>query len=154
MTDVQQTNAATSTATPTPDLILVEDNSDHAELMIDALASKSGSGFVFRFESGEDFLEYAKTISTTEAKRPKCVILDLKLPGIDGLEVLRRIRIQPDFAMIPVVVVSTSSSYQDITGAYEARANGYVVKPTRLSELESSMLAISNFWLEQNQTAY
>ena len=83
---------------------------------------------------------------------PALVLLDLNMPKVNGLEVLRRIRADPRTRLIPVVVLTSSELDEDIRQAYDLGANGYVLKPVKLSEFNEAILAVGAFWLSLNQS--
>jgi CheY-like chemotaxis protein len=102
-----------------------------------------------RVEDGEAALEYlAKNDST--AARPLLILLDLRLPKVDGIDVLRAVKTNPALAAIPVVVLTTSNSESDVASAYEHHANSYLVKPDDFRRLDSMMKDVGNYWLHWN----
>jgi CheY-like chemotaxis protein len=83
--------------------------------------------------------------------RPSLVLLDLRLPGIDGLEVLRTIKEAPELRSLPVVMLTTSAAEPDIAAAYRGHANSYLVKPAEFSHINEMTQALSSYWLEWNR---
>ncbi|MGC2660247.1 MAG: response regulator [Bryobacteraceae bacterium] len=125
-------------------ILVVEDNAGDIFLIKEGF---HGAGAVFNVHvvkdglSAIDFVEMGKPL-------PDLVILDLNIPGLSGHEVLDRLKTNPNFMEIPVVVFSSSSSAQDIRTAYKLRANSYVKKPSDLDEFFAAIAAIENFWTQ------
>lgn len=99
---------------------------------------------------GDETFEYLDAVS--DSTRPDLVLLDLRIPKRDGLEVLQRIRASTELAQLPVVILSTSSAESDVARAYGYRANSYVVKPTDFAELTRAVQAIKTYWTTWNVT--
>jgi len=141
---------------PAPcDILIVEDNPDDAELMLRALRRGRLLNRVTVVEDGAAALEYllgrdggARSVSSP----PHVVFLDLKLPRLNGLEVLARLRADPRTARIPVVVITSSREEPDIQAAYRLGVNSYVVKPVAFEEFVESMSAIGVYWMALNST--
>jgi two-component system, response regulator len=131
-------------------ILLVEDNPDDALLARRALARCGfGSGLVVA-ETGEEALELLAGRESAAGLRPALVLLDLKLPGIDGIEVLRRIRADAKTRTLPVVVLSSSRTQQDVTACYETGANGFVQKDVDFDRFQEAMGVLTAFWLRVN----
>jgi CheY-like chemotaxis protein len=127
----------------------VEDNPDHADLVRRCLSRHRPESRIVRVEDGEAALEYlAKNDST--ARRPFLIILDLRLPKVDGIDVLRAVKANPSLAAIPVVVLTTSDSESDVSTAYEHHANSYLVKPDDFGRLDSMLKDVGDYWLDWN----
>jgi CheY-like chemotaxis protein len=127
----------------------VEDNGDHADLVRRCLSHHRPESHILRVEDGEAALEYlART--ETEAPRPLLILLDLRLPKVDGIDVLRTVKTTPELATIPVVVLTTSDSESDVSRAYENHVNSYLVKPDDFSELDAMMKDLGDYWLDWN----
>lgn len=131
-------------------ILLVEDNDDHAELITRALDDHGINGHTFRAKDGEAALEYLFG-EGAEERKPDVIFLDLRLPRVDGLEVLRRIKAVPDLKDVPVVVLTTSSADRDLASAYDSHVNAYVVKPVDYESLEKMLQDTSTFWLAWNR---
>ena len=126
----------------------IEDNPDDAVLMSIAF-QKAGS--VVQLKVAADGHQAMDLFQTGELTAPPaCVLLDIKLPDMSGLEVLRWIRTQKRLRRLPVVIFSSSSRPDDVVGAYEAGANGYLVKPSSLAHLSSQVQALHDFWIVHN----
>jgi two-component system response regulator len=139
----------------TVDILLVEDNPYDAELTIRAFKKRSLANPLFTVEDGVEALDFlfcrGKYAQRSMTNPPKVVLLDLKLPKLNGLQVLQAIKTDPQTRSIPVVMVTSSAEDPDIKAAYELGANSYVVKPV---DFEAFVEAISNvgfYWLLVNQ---
>ncbi len=137
------------------DILLVEDNTRDAEMTVRALRSRNLANRLVVVEDGEqalDFLFYRGRYERRAASaRPRVVLLDLKLPKVGGLEVLRAIRADPRTRTIPVVVVTSSREDPDIEAAYSLGANSYVVKPVEFDVFAEAVSGIGLYWLLVNQ---
>jgi len=144
-------------------ILLAEDNDDHAEIVTRSLSEHRVANVVIRARDGEEALDYlfdstSGRMSETHP-RPNLVLLDLRLPKVDGLEVLRRIKNSPDHWDIPVVVLTTSAAERDLVESFKLHANSYLVKPVDYSKFDEMIQAMGFFWLvwnyqgDQNQVA-
>jgi len=130
-------------------IFLVEDSHADARLIREALEEQ---GLPFRLsnaydgQSALDYLMCQKTLAPEE--RPDLILLDLNLPRLDGRELLRIIKWDPELRSIPVVILSTSSRPLDIDTCYDLHANAFVTKPRNLSDLYDSMRAIHKYWTD------
>jgi CheY-like chemotaxis protein len=136
-------------------ILLVEDNAAHAELIIRCIQRKSAITNIIHMEDGEYVLDYiySKGIYADKKKypRPHLILLDLRLPKIDGLELLMEIKKHSDLLDIPVVVLTTSEAEKDIIRAYQNHVNSYLVKPIEFSVLEKLLDDLSIYWLKWNK---
>jgi CheY-like chemotaxis protein len=133
------------------DILLIEDNPDHVELIVKALRDNNVLSEVHVVTSGEqaiDFLyqrgEYAN------AAPPGLILLDIKLPGMDGIELLRWIKTDPKLKRIPVVVLSTSEREKDIVGCYNSGANSYIIKPVDFGQFAKVVKEVKLYWMVVN----
>ena len=131
-------------------VLYVEDNLDHADLVLDTLSRQKLSTRVVHVEDGEAALAYLQETDVVAAPRPRLILLDLRLPKLDGFEVLRTVKSSPELANIPVVVLTTSASHSDISRAYRHHANSYLVKPHDYPALTALLQAVSDYWLNRN----
>ena len=138
-------------------ILLVEDDENDVLVMTMAL-EKAGLTCPMRVardgREAQDYLSGAgKFADRHEYPLPYLILMDLKLPRVMGLEVLKWLRKQPEFDFIIVLVLSSSAMPEDIQSAYQLRANGYLVKPSGLDKLQVMAQAIRDFWFIQNQPA-
>ena len=140
---------------PEPVLVLlVEDNEDHAELLKRTLRETTGLVRIVHARDGEAALEYLGLSNsppgTEKNEIPGLVLLDLRLPRIDGLDVLRRIKEAQSLRPVPVVVLTTSSAPTDIARAYRFHANSYLAKPVSFDHFSRLMQTLSRYWTVWN----
>jgi len=137
-------------------ILLVEDNPAHAELVQRSLESHRIVNKIYHVADGKAALAYlfrqGVYADVQRSPRPHVILLDLRLPKIGGLEVLRQIKTSPELKHIPVVVLTTSITDQDMQQAYERNANAYVVKPLDFVEFKRLMDELGYFWLQWNRT--
>jgi two-component system response regulator len=143
------------TDTDAVDILLVEDNPQDAELTTRALKKNNLANRLITVEDGAqalDFIFCRGKYATRELSRsPKVVLLDLKLPKVSGLEVLRALKQDERTRTIPVVVVTSSREDPDIKTAYSLGANSYVVKPVEFDAFAESVSSLGLYWLLVNQ---
>jgi two-component system response regulator len=136
------------------EILVVEDNPSDAELIIRALRKHILANDLYVAEDGKEALDFifcrGRFVSRQPAKPLRVIFLDLKLPKISGLEVLREIKSSKLTNKIPVVIVSSSKEDPDIRTAYELGANGYVVKPVNFSGFITAIRNTGLFWLLVN----
>lgn len=129
-------------------ILLVEDNPDDAELVRIAMGDAGITSNLVVVQDGIAALAYVRGEGAYEGRgRPDLMLLDLNLPGVDGREVLRTVKSDPELCSLPVIVMSTSVDHNDINGSYRAHANGFVSKPPDFDELVTTLQAIQAFWL-------
>jgi CheY-like chemotaxis protein len=133
--------------------LLVEDDDDHAELVAISLKAENGTNkTVDRVSNGEEALAYLKRQGKFSGKpRPNVVLLDLKLPRVDGHEVLATMKADPELRSIPVVVLTTSQSHEDKVKAYAHYANSYLAKPMDFGEFSRMVREMTHYWATWNQ---
>ncbi len=134
-------------------ILLVEDDETHAELIIRSF-ERMEVDKIYWVSDGEEamsFLLHRDAFSDREkSPRPDLILLDLKIPKLDGHEVLRRIKNLPELQAIPVVVLTTSNNKHDLMNAYLNRANSYLVKPLGMDQFLQMTKNLSMHWLEWN----
>lgn len=135
-------------------ILLVEDNASHAELVMRSLGEHRLTRTISHVSDGEAALEYLFRRGTYDDDekypRPDLVLLDLRLPKIDGLEVLKEIRSTENLQRMPVVILSTSYAELDVGKAYDYHANSYLVKPLDFEEFTQLMNDLGFYWLGWN----
>jgi len=129
------------------DILLVEDNSNDAELALRALKQRNLANQVLLCRDGAEAMEF---FTASAGPVPKVVLLDLKLPKVDGLEVLRRLKSNARTKAIPVVVLTSSREEPDIERAYELGANSYIVKPVDFEAFARAVSDVGLYWLLLN----
>ena len=136
-------------------LLLVEDNTDDEALTLRALGRNRIELPVIIARDGVEALDWLLATGLHAARdtsiQPALILMDLKLPRIDGLEVLRRIRADARTRLLPVVVLTTSREQRDIRAAYAAGANGYVRKPVDFDKFTEALGLIGRYWLTLNE---
>ncbi len=132
-------------------IILVEDNESDAEVARRAIKRSSPTRTLVVIGDG---LSAAEMLLGTEGQppcpRPRLIMIDINLPGLDGVELLTRIRIHPDLRSVAVVIVSSSAEERDIRRAYDRGCNSYVTKPVDIRELQSLYASVVNYWTQTN----
>lgn len=129
-------------------ILLVEDNPDHAELVRRSFQNQELANQIYHVADGEAALDY---LLQQSFPRPHLILLDLRLPKIDGLEVLRQIKTDEELRRIPVVILTTSKAQGDLAGAYNNHANSYLVKPASFDKFTRLMDDLSHYWLGWNR---
>jgi two-component system, response regulator len=136
-------------------ILLVEDNVDDEELTLRALRDANVANDVVVVRDGAealDFLHATGAYAARDAARtPQVVLLDLKLPKLGGLEVLKRLRADPRTAPVPVVVLTSSSEEEDVIASYRLGANSYVRKPVEFSRFAEAVRQLGLYWLLLNE---
>ena len=139
-------------------ILLVEDNRAHAELVKRSLEDHPVANRIMHVSDGEAALDYlfrrGEYSDPEKSPRPHVVFLDLRLPKLDGLEVLGRIRKDPELARLPVVILTTSNADDDVRGAYDEHANSYVVKPLDFGTFSQMLTELGFYWLERNRSPW
>ncbi|MEX1122340.1 MAG: response regulator [Balneolales bacterium] len=137
------------------EILLVEDNMSDAELAMRALKKKNLSNQLIHLKDGEEALEFifakGKFSDRDITKTPKMILLDLKMPRIDGIEVLRRIKEDERTKTIPVIVLTSSNEDPDIKRCYELGANSYIVKPVEFDGFLDSVTEVGLYWMLINR---
>ena len=137
------------------EILLVEDNPNDVELTLRALQKQNLSNKVFVVKDGAEALDFVFATGAYSQrkieKRPKVVLLDLKLPKVDGIEVLRRIKADSRTNHIPVVMLTSSREEQDLVRSYKLGANAYVVKPVDFRSFIDAVRQLGAFWAVVNE---
>lgn len=137
------------------EILLVEDNPQDEELTLRALRKHNVANDIHVARDGQQALDYLFGGGTdqprTEGTYPRMILLDLKLPKVDGKEVLRRVKSDPKTKGIPVVVMTSSREERDLVESYELGVNSYVVKPVNFEGFAEAVRQIGLYWLLLNQ---
>ncbi len=136
-------------------ILLVEDNPDHAELAMRNLNDGKLANKIFHVEDGEaalDFLNHRGIYDDTQRfPRPHLILLDLRLPKVDGIEVLKAVKGSDELKAIPVVILTTSAAERDLAQAYQNYANSYLTKPVDFDSFSELLRDMGFYWLAWNK---
>ncbi len=135
-------------------IVLVEDNPDDEELTLAALDEYRLRNPVVVLRDGQEAIDYLfrqGTYAQRTSAQPHLILLDLKLPKVDGLEVLRMIKADSQLRRIPVVVLTSSREEADVITGYDLGANSYIVKPIDFEQLITTVRTIGSYWLIVNE---
>ncbi len=136
-------------------ILLVEDNSDDEELILLALKDHKVANEIVVARDGVEALDYifatGKFAGRAQSTAPALVLLDLKLPKLSGLDVLKRLRADPRTKVLPVVILTSSSEEQDIINSYNLGANSFVRKPVDFQEFHDVVKQLSVYWVLVNE---
>ena len=136
------------------EFLLVEDNPVDVELAMHAFESHHLANRICVLRDGVEALDYLFSTGAFEGRTagcPKAILLDLKLPRLDGLEVLRRIKTDERTRLIPVVVLTSSRQERDIVESYRLGVNSYIVKPVDFDQFSEAVRTLGLYWLVMNQ---
>lgn len=132
-------------------ILLVEDDPDHEALAIRALRKAKVANQILVARDGAEAVEYMKGIEDGSRQAPQLILLDLKLPKVEGLEVLKVIRNSDKTALLPVVVLTSSDEERDIVASYRLGVNSYIRKPVNFNDFAESTKQLGMYWLLLNQ---
>ncbi|MBA3664521.1 MAG: response regulator [Bacteroidetes bacterium] len=137
------------------EIILVEDNPDDAALTKRAFKTNNISNSLIHLKNGEEALDFIFNGGTYDNKTfthfPKIILLDLKMPKVNGMEVLQRIKSDENTKKIPVVILTSSAEDPDIKKCYELGANSYIVKPVEFENFTKTVVELGLYWLILNK---
>ncbi len=138
------------------EILIVEDSMDDAQLTIRSLKKSNIANNLFHVKDGAEALdfifargEYSSRVNST---KPKLIMLDLKMPKVNGLEVLEQIKANPDTKTIPVVILTSSQEDPDIKKCYELGANSYVTKPVEFEGFIKAVKELGFYWMVLNKS--
>jgi CheY-like chemotaxis protein len=135
-------------------ILLVDDSPRDTELVIEALAANHLANDVLSVSDGAEALDYlyrrGRFAGRTDGQ-PAVVLLDLKMPKVDGMEVLRQVKADPELRVIPMVVMTSSREEQDLLNSYQLGVNAYVVKPMKFTEFMQAVTQLGAFWAVLNE---
>jgi two-component system, response regulator len=135
------------------DILIVEDTPDDAALLLRALRRHQLAAQVAVAQDGPEALDFLVGTGAPADRRPKLILLDLKLPRMTGLEVLRRLKADPRTRPIPVVIFTSSAQERDVAESYHICVNSYVTKPLDWDALVEVVRQIGSYWLGVNRSA-
>ena len=139
---------------PLKRILLVDDSPRDTELALDALATYHLANEVLTLRDGAEALDYLYRrggFAGRASDQPAVVLLDLKMPKVDGLEVLRQMKSDPELKLIPVVVMTSSREERDVVETYDLGVNSYIVKPVTFELFSESVRQVGMYWLLLNQ---
>jgi CheY-like chemotaxis protein len=140
----------------TVEILLVEDNPDDETLALVALQDNKIANNVHIARDGEEAIQYLASCARSDdgsagTGAPRLILLDLKLPKVSGIDVLKFIKASPELKLVPVVVLTSSREDRDIVESYQLGANSYIVKPVTFEQFTESVRQIGMYWLLLNQ---
>ena len=137
------------------EILLAEDSTADAELTLRALRKNNLANTVHWVKDGEEALDYVfcrnAYAGRSSTSPPKLVLLDIKMPKVDGIEVLRQLKSDPDTRLIPVVVMTSSNEERDVMESYRLGANSYIVKPVEFESFLETVAKIGLYWVLTNR---
>jgi two-component system response regulator len=131
------------------DILLVEDNMDDAGLTIRALKKHHLANNILHLQDGEEALNFL--FAAPSHNLPKLILLDMKMPKVDGIEVLRQIKSNADLKVIPVVMLTSSKEERDVIESYKLGVNAYIVKPVEFDHFVKAVSDLGFFWMLLNE---
>jgi len=138
------------------EILLVEDNPHDAEMTIRALKRVNLANKLIHVKDGAEALDFIFSrgpfAGRDTSDKPKVILLDIKMPKVDGIEVLRQIKSDPHTKMIPVVIMTSSKEEQDVFTSYDLGVNSYVVKPVDFEGFAKAVSELGFYWLITNQS--
>ncbi len=136
-------------------ILIVEDEEAHAELTKRAIRKAGHGNRVDIVMDGEEALDFlfnrGRYADRDQYPTPGLILLDIKLPGIDGIEVLKKIKEHPDLKKVPVIMLTTSKREEDIATSYSNYANSYLTKPVGFKEFEEKVIQLDHYWVQLNE---
>lgn len=137
------------------EILLVEDSKEDADLTIRALKKKNLANKLVHLKDGVEALDFIYGTGAYEGQRtnfnPRVILLDLKMPRLNGMQVLQKIKSDPQTKKIPVVILTSSAEDPDIDTAYELGANSYIVKPVEFDNFSQLVTDLGMYWLVSNR---
>src|SRR5580704_14925543 len=138
------------------DILLVEDSQDDIDLALHTLRRENLANHIFVVRDGEEALDFlfcsGPYADRDPARTPRLVLLDLKLPRVDGMEVLRQLRADPRTKLLPVVIMTSSKEERDVANSYHLGVNSYIQKPVDFEQFRQTVKTIGLYWLVINQS--
>lgn len=135
-------------------ILLVEDNPDDVEITKRALEEGKVRNTLYVVRDGQEALDFlyhqGEYVDESKAPRPGLILLDIRLPKIDGIEVLGRLKSDPNFRKIPIIMLTVSDNDEDINKCYDLGANSYIVKPVEFDKFVQAMKSLYLYWTITN----
>lgn len=136
------------------EILLVEDNEDDASLAIRALKKQNLANSLVHLKDGQAALDYImKNLEQSPDNKPRVILLDLKMPKVNGIEVLERLKDDERTRSIPVVILTSSAEDPDIKRCYELGANSYIVKPVEFEKFSKTVVDLGMYWMVLNRSS-
>ncbi|HAP93793.1 MAG TPA: two-component system response regulator [Desulfotomaculum sp.] len=139
-------------------ILLAEDDPAHAEIVRRNMENSRIANRLEHVTDGQQALDYLYRRNgfsdPAKSPRPGMILLDLRMPKVDGIEVLTTVKSDPELARIPIVILTTSAAEMDIAKAYDHHANSYLVKPVDFSQFTELLETLGYYWLAWNQSPY
>jgi two-component system response regulator len=139
------------------EILLVEDNQDDMDLAIHSLRRENLANHIIAVRDGEEALDFLFCRGAFAERSfedpPKLVLLDLKLPKVDGMEVLKQVKSDPRTKSIPVIILTSSKEERDLVSGYNLGANSYIQKPVDFDQFRETVKSVGLYWLVINQPA-
>jgi two-component system, response regulator len=133
------------------EILLIEDDDQDSELTIRAMHEYNIGNKIIRLIDGQEALDYFFSPKSKENEIPRLILLDIKLPGINGLEVLKSLKNSEDTRTIPVVILTSSTEEKDIQTCYHLGVNSYISKPVEFDNFVATMKTLGMYWLLMNR---
>ncbi|HXC04362.1 MAG TPA: response regulator [Bacteroidia bacterium] len=137
------------------EILLIEDNPDDAALAIRALKKQGMANKLIHLKNGVEALDFifgsGDKPKLTRDNHPRVILLDLKMPMVDGMEVLEKVKSDPETKSIPVVILTSSAEDPDIRKCYELGANSYIVKPVEFDNFSKTVIDLGFYWMLMNK---
>ncbi|MBV9575972.1 MAG: response regulator [Gammaproteobacteria bacterium] len=133
------------------EILLVEDNPEDAELTMRAFKKNNVTNNILHLKDGEEAINYLFPENQPTNHPPKVILLDLKLPKVDGIQILKRLKTNEQTKMIPVVILTSSQEEKDIVESYKLGVNSYVTKPVEFEKFIDAVARLGLYWLILNQ---
>lgn len=136
------------------EVLLVDDDEADAELTIRALRKEGLANRIYWAKDGQEGLDFVYrqgSFKDRDGTNPKLILLDIKMPKVDGIEVLRRLKSDPATRLIPIVIMTSSDRDRDVIDSYRLGVNAYVVKPIEFEDLSATITRLGFFWMLVNR---
>ena len=138
------------------DILYIEDNPNDIELTLRALKKRNLANSILIIKDGEEALEYifchGRYAQRDKGQKPKIILLDIKLPKVNGIEILKRIKSDKDTKTIPVIILTSSREESDLIKSYNLGVNSYVVKPLNFDSFSEAVSSLGLYWLLINES--